>query len=373
MSYNILGISIGHNSSVALLSDGELVYYLEEERLSRVKRDGNPFRVMIDICLKYQIDEIVISGTNSNTEFQFLVASNETPYQSLIRKFYPNVKTTYLNHQHHLCHTLSSFYNSGFKEAIGIVIDAAGSLTPSDTPQIIQWESESIFKLSYDQEIKNVYKKYGTYSQNPKFPSLIGIGRTYGGVTAGLGFHPLEGGKTMGLSSYGKHNPKIPPLFTNNQGNNNFIYSNENSITSFNFQNYPKLKSKFNFTNKWHNNSTEKCDWEADLAFHTQKEFQEEISTYIQNILSQYPNTKHIVCAGGCFLNCVANYYLTKRFPDVKFYFEPISSDAGTSIGAAKWAWYQKTQDKTIRPQTTLYHGPQYSKEQLIKGIQKYV
>ena len=33
--YNILGISVGHNSSVALISNGELVYYLEEERLSK--------------------------------------------------------------------------------------------------------------------------------------------------------------------------------------------------------------------------------------------------------------------------------------------------------------------------------------------------
>ena len=42
MAYNVLGIHPGHNSSAALVSDGELVYYLEEERLSRSKRDGSP-------------------------------------------------------------------------------------------------------------------------------------------------------------------------------------------------------------------------------------------------------------------------------------------------------------------------------------------
>jgi carbamoyltransferase len=52
MSYNILGISIGHNASACVLSDGELVYFLEEERLSKLKRDSNPFRVMVDICIK---------------------------------------------------------------------------------------------------------------------------------------------------------------------------------------------------------------------------------------------------------------------------------------------------------------------------------
>jgi carbamoyltransferase len=37
MAYNILGVNPGHNGSVALVSDGEVVYYLEEERLSRQK------------------------------------------------------------------------------------------------------------------------------------------------------------------------------------------------------------------------------------------------------------------------------------------------------------------------------------------------
>lgn len=62
MSHNILGISIGHNGAAALVSNGKLVYYLEEERLSRMKRDGNPFRVMVDICSKYKIDKLVIGG-----------------------------------------------------------------------------------------------------------------------------------------------------------------------------------------------------------------------------------------------------------------------------------------------------------------------
>ena len=43
MDYNILGVNLSHNSSIALVSDGRLVFYLEEERLSRMKRDGNPF------------------------------------------------------------------------------------------------------------------------------------------------------------------------------------------------------------------------------------------------------------------------------------------------------------------------------------------
>jgi signal transduction histidine kinase len=35
MAYNILAINPGHNGSAALVSDGEVKYYIEEERLSR--------------------------------------------------------------------------------------------------------------------------------------------------------------------------------------------------------------------------------------------------------------------------------------------------------------------------------------------------
>jgi carbamoyltransferase len=75
---------------------------------------------------------------------------------------------------------------------------------------------------------------------------------------------------------------------------------------------------------------------------------------------------------GGYFLNCVTNYYLQKRFPDIEFYFEPIANDAGTAIGAAKLLWHDLTQDTTIRPFKSLYLGKQYSKKKLLKGIKKY-
>ena len=53
MSYQILGVNPGHNGSVALVRDGELIYYTEEERLSGVKYDGNPFRGIMEVINTY--------------------------------------------------------------------------------------------------------------------------------------------------------------------------------------------------------------------------------------------------------------------------------------------------------------------------------
>ena len=36
----VLGVQIGHNSSVCLYDNKKLIYYNQEERLSRLKKDG---------------------------------------------------------------------------------------------------------------------------------------------------------------------------------------------------------------------------------------------------------------------------------------------------------------------------------------------
>jgi carbamoyltransferase len=54
MSLWIAAITRGHNGGVCLLKDGEIVFAIEEERLSRQKYDGGPFAAIVKIldCLK---------------------------------------------------------------------------------------------------------------------------------------------------------------------------------------------------------------------------------------------------------------------------------------------------------------------------------
>ena len=51
MSLWIAGIARGHNSGVCLLKDGEIVFSIEEERLSRHKYDGGPYASIFKIEL----------------------------------------------------------------------------------------------------------------------------------------------------------------------------------------------------------------------------------------------------------------------------------------------------------------------------------
>ena len=64
MTQWIAAIARGHNSGVCLLKDGQLVFSIEEERLSRKKYDGHPYASMIKI-LDYtdRLDYLVVAHT----------------------------------------------------------------------------------------------------------------------------------------------------------------------------------------------------------------------------------------------------------------------------------------------------------------------
>ena len=379
MAYNVLGINPGHNGSAALISDGELIYYLEEERLSRYKRDGNPFRAMIDICSQYKIDELVIGGTNDKQEFIRLPWTSESPYVALVRKHNPNVKITWLNHEHHLLHASCAFYNSGFNQAAILVIDGAGSLQTYDIDKqnkIQGYEAESIWEAKYPGKFKSVYKTYG---QNDPFRIRLGehdfdnavtITKAYEAVTEFLGWEPIEGGKTMGLAPYGKQNSKIPQLFKNGRGNRDVFIPSYPRGAGIDFKSN-LIFERTREPDAFHRNPNELLEVEVDLAWQIQNDTQEEVAKLIEKAIDLTGLNK-ICIAGGYGLNCVTNYFIKKKFPNIEIYHEPISHDGGIAIGAAKFTYHKRKNDFEKRKQTSIYLGPKYSTNQIETLIKSY-
>ena len=347
MSYNILGINTSHNGSVCVLKDGKIDFFLEEERLSRSKYDDYPLEILKFLSKKYKISEISISGIN-----HYWPKKGFKLYISYLSVLFPNTLVHNFLESHHLCHTLSSFYNSKFKKGLGVVIDGNGSYI--HTPKGIKSETESIYILDYLTPPNCIYKS----NRLIDIKEPLSLSKVYECITESLGFSWVEAGKTMGLSSYGKFNPSIPPLYLNGKGNS-LVFNNVSHSTD------GILKEEY----KYLLNSK---DLSQDLAYKVQQESQQAVGDLIEIGLKE-TGLKQVCCSGGYFLNCVANYYLVKRFPSIEFYFEPIAHDGGTAIGAAKLAWQYKTQDKTIKPQKTLYYGPKYTKKQLLKEIKKYL
>ena len=379
MTYNILGVNPGHNGAVALVADGELLYYIEEERLTRMKYDGNPFRGILEVLKKHHVDEIVIVGTTP--EQIKLPWTGEDPYTALVRKFNPNVKVTILGHEHHLTHAACAFYNSGFDKAIAIVVDGAGSfkkelLDEESKREIEGFETESIWVCEYPANFSIVFKNYGhNYgfkdgNGNIEFDSAVTITKAYEAVSFYLGFGFIEAGKTMGLAPYGKKDDSIPPLFLGNRASKDIFLPNYPAGAFIDEMRFPQFRRPHAPT-EWHTDETKLLDIEKNLAYQIQQDTQRLVGDMIEQAVNATGINK-VVLVGGYGLNCVANYYFKKRFPQVEIYNEPISHDGGTCIGAAKLLHHKSTEDTTIRKQESIYYGNEYNKEDLLSILDKF-
>jgi carbamoyltransferase len=355
MSYNILAINPGHNGSTALVSDGKIVFYGEEERFSHMKYDGNPYKSMLHALTNFKIDELVIGGTHE--EYGSLPWTGEDSYSALVRKFNPNVKITKMGQRHHFGHAANAFYNSGFKTAAAVIVDGAGSfhteVMSNDEESGYQtttagYETESIFLCAYPTEITPVYKRYAdassiTYSNGVReFDDTVTITKAYEAVTNYLGFHFIEAGKTMGLAPYGQYDENIPSFFINGKGNKNLLRPNYPSGAMIDEFRFPYLIRHGNIQ-EWQNDETMVDDKQKNLAWHVQQETQELVANLIQKAHDETGET-NIVISGGYGLNCVANYFYKKTFPNFNIYVDPLSHDGGTALGLARMAAFAQSQ-----------------------------
>jgi carbamoyltransferase len=371
MPYNILAINPGHNGSAAFTSDGELVIYVEEERLSRSKYDGNPFRAMLVILQNFTVDELVIGGTTE--QLHQLPWTNEDSYTALVKKFNPGVKITNLGGLHHLGHASSAFYGSGFETAAAVIVDGAGSIHTEQigsSNQIAQgYETETIYHCSYPHEFNAVYKRYSNGDGNSayynngiqEFDGSTTITKAYEAVSHYLGFGFIEAGKTMGLAPYGQYDENIPEFFINGKGNKNLLIPRYPAGAFIDEDRYLYLK-RYSEPGEWHRDFNLVREVDKNLAWHIQRDTEQQMFDLIQRAVDITGET-NIVISGGYGLNCVANYKYLKKFPELRFYIDPISHDGGTAIGLARYAWYQHSKSLDAKKLSSVYLGtlPDYS------------
>ena len=400
MSLWIAAITRGHNSGVCLLKDGEIVFSIEEERLTREKYDGGPLASMLKIK-EYtdRLDYLVIAHTQPLHETAGRIDfSGEDVYTGLARKIglidrdadlmnHPQVID--LSHIHHKLHAACAFYRSGFDEAVAVVVDGAGTFMPvmiNNNRSEILYELESIFTCNYPADLKTVYKHHGCrgplkgvmvpnmnsdkYGEEGTHICVVddcaGIVKAYEAVTQYCGWPSIEAGKTMGLFPYGAPNENIPKIYTDAGGSRwrsadrNLIiptYPNGAEVNEYKFSELATDDSVYN-----NREDLTLLQNRRDLAYAVQTESQQESLEVILKAV-ELTGIKNVVFSGGYGLNCVANYFYLNALNEhgINFYVEPISNDAGTCIGAALLVHYGLTEDKTPRALAeSLYLGPEY-------------
>ena len=372
MTYNVMAINPGHNGSAALVVDGKLEYYIEEERLSRSKRDGNPYRGMLYLMENHHIDELIIGGTGQ--EDHRLPWTGENSYEALVRKFNPRVKTTAVWNEHHMGHVAAAFYGSGFDTAAAIIVDGSGSRCKLDWNRseegLEAYETESIYQCSFPGEFEPVFKRYAenhaprVIESDREIDGTVTTVKAYEAVSMYLGCGFIEAGKTMGLAPYGKKDSKIPKLFYQDtgRGDKNLFIPQYPAGAFIDAERYDYLKIKIDPT-RWHKDPSLLSNAQKNIAWVVQEETQKYVAELIEKAVDM-TGEKNIVISGGYGLNVIANYYYRERFPELNIYVDPISHDGGTSIGYAKLFANKKIGDDNGEhikdPLTTLYLGPKY-------------
>ncbi len=350
----ILGINTFHaGSSAAVIIDGQPVVAIAEERLNRVKYYAGFPRLAIGRCLKVagiafsDIDHVAVgrdSSANLHKKLQFALR-NPSKLLNLARirskgKTLDDLKTliadncdidpaslrfrTY-NVEHHLAHTASAYFASGWDHSAGITIDGSGDFV------------SCMMSECRDAEIKVLKRVFVPHS----------LGTLYTAVCQFIGY-PKYGdeGKVMGLAPLGSdvYGPFFenmlrsrPPVFELNPeyflpfGANQGMEINESGEMVVHRLYSDKFIEALGPAREPYSEITQR---DMDIAFGLQKVF-EKYYIYLLNELHKLVPTTRVSMAGGCALNSVANGKALIETPFREMAIQPAAGDDGLAIGAA--------------------------------------
>jgi carbamoyltransferase len=333
----IVSVSEVHDSSTAIVEDGELLVHTQEERHSRRKHDGEPFWSVIASGKKYKTAEhLCVSGFRKP-----LIALTKNDF-IFLKCFFSEYVAHYFYDHHHLTHAAVAFYNSGFSDAVCIVMDGGGShsTVTEDNKTIPVRELTTVFAAEYPAKFETIHKIIGTTDPNVLSDVLptqwVSFGHIFESACKSVGLPWTAAGKLMGMAAYGADDNSLPDVYVDG------VYSD--AIESLDL-------------------SSASFQTQANFAFKVQKQVQEKAIAFVQKAI-ELSGKKNVCLSGGYALNCAFNYALLAALPDdVQLFVDPVPHDAGISVGAARYLWHAETGDMTRRPLQSLYLGfePDYT------------
>ena len=365
----VLGISASpHNGAMCLLRGDEIVVAIQEERLTRKKRDGifaaQPCR-SLDYCLDYagikprDLSMVVYSVPGRANTRMHDIKLNPTLQVELN-------KIPTLRIPHHFSHAIGAFATSGFQEAAILIVDGSGSpfedLPPDERKSCLGniedgFESISLYSAveTFITSVeKHLVPKGAWVTPNKEgMPGFGTFGGLYSASAAQIFGDLLEAGKVMGLAPYGEREFPTSEFYDLVDGR--FIF-------------HDTVTKRFRHHDRWPAHETEY----ENLASSTQGALEDAILYLVEHLHRLYPS-KNLCYAGGVALNSVANERIIAESPFKNFYFMPAAEDSGTAIGAAYHGLWQLTRKNTRRKLVSDAVGREYSSTEVSNAIDQTI
>lgn len=371
----ILGIHHGHDSSAALVVDGNVVADAQEERFNRLKHSADYPRRSIEFCLKKaglktikDVDVIAWSGKKiprldahilgiepklSNKDLKSSIKKlvrKDEDHSAKLPVYFPDMAissdTEVVELEHHLAHAASAYFTK--RNAEKCLIFSIDGFGDDVCTSVWQGEGNSIIPLQ-------------------KLGKEASIGWAYSIVTEGLHWIHGDGeGKTMGLAPYGDPKKCMGVL--------DHLFPEFDGVNLKKRTSYGKIDTwMFSSAYQWHLEEATKVEelveqyGRENIAAEVQRKLEEIILAYVRAWIEK-TGIRNIAFTGGLFLNVKLNQRIWEIRDDLieDQYIFPNPGDSGLSVGAALYAYYRGNPFYGSSF-SDLYLGPEYSNDEIEK------
>ena len=373
-------ISIGinysqmHDSSACIARDGEVLFAVAEERLSRVKHDARFPALSIRACLDFvgvrpdQVDFLcqgwsrpragflhdlscyatrkqpVDSRALLNSTRHFVSMWHQRGGQNRFRQMFPGAKTRFRFVDHHLAHAISAYAFSGFDDSAVLVLDGRGA-----------WEATSLWR-----------GRAGRLEHVWTIPWPNSLGLFYAQFTHYLGFTPYsDEWKVMGLAPYGEPGINL----------RDFIVPDDNPYRVDTHRLLGKDSAPIaGIESRLGRGRVPESDIDArhkNMAFAVQDMCEQAMMTLAQAAVAQ-TGCRNLCLAGGVALNSKANGKILASGLVDKIFVQPAASDDGVCLGAALAPIQDDDGKFPSRKMRHAYLGTESSDAEIAKALETY-
>jgi carbamoyltransferase len=371
-----LGINYSqmHDSSACLVRDGELVFAVAEERISRAKHDArfpeNAIRACLDFaCVKAeQLDEVCFGWQVPGAAFRHdlkCYASGKMPATYLnglnstlhfmsmwhqeggakrFAQIFGATKARMRFVDHHLAHALSAYSFSAFEDAAVVVMDGRGA-----------WEATSIWR-GRDGRLEHVL--------TIPFPDSVGY--LYSEFTEYLGFHRnSDEWKVMGLAPYGKPGVDLRAFIDADAAPYKVDARRLVANGAAPFAEMVRLFGPRRIP------ESEIDERHKDVAYAVQDVCEIAMMSVVKMAIEK-TKSRNVCLAGGVALNSKANGKIVASGMVDKFFVQPAASDDGVALGAAVAPYLDGGGRLPMKPMRHAYLGPEFDDEAIASALKTY-
>lgn len=371
-----LGINYSqmHDSAACLVRDGELVFAVAEERISRVKHDArfpvNAIRACLDfaktrasdldeVCFGWQTAGAAFRhdlrcyatrrmpatyGNGLNSTLHFLSMWHQEGGAKRFAQLFGKTKARMRFVEHHLAHAISTYAYSGFADAAVVVMDGRGA-----------WEATSIWR-----------GQDGRLEQVLTIPFPDSVGYFYSEFTEYLGFQRnSDEWKVMGLAPYGKPGVDLQ-AFIEPEGAPYKVHAR--ALVANGTGPFAEMEKRFGPRRMSESEITER---HKDVAYAVQEACERAMLSVVK-LAMEKARSRNVCLAGGVALNSKANGKILATGLVENFFVQPAASDDGVALGAAL-APYMDNRGRL--PNQTMRHGywgPEFSDEAIESTLRTY-